>query len=78
MHDSELADVWSAGHSAFVIRQLSVAMVRGPLTGVQFAYLWNRQLEHGEAKAQQIRERTSRGSRGRMRRLRNASCTRLS
>ena len=36
MHDSELADVWSAGHSAFVIRQLSVAMVRGPLTGGSF------------------------------------------
>ena len=51
-------------HSALVIRQLSVAMVRGPLTGApqafprvsasrtsSIAYQSNRQHDHGEAKA---------------------------
>jgi hypothetical protein len=51
-------------HSALVIRQLSVAMVRGPLTGPpqafprvsanktsSISYHFNRQHDHGEAKA---------------------------
>jgi hypothetical protein len=32
MHDPEPADVCRASHSAFVLRQLSVAVVRAPLT----------------------------------------------